>query len=117
MRKAFFALAIALTLPGIAVAQHNPAQKGQTCLTATDIDHTSVLSDTDILVAMTSGKAWKNTLKGPCPGLKFYGGFSWVVGGDMICSNAQVIRVLQRGNACFLGNFTPYAPSASGASH
>jgi hypothetical protein len=117
MRKAFFALALALAIPGIALAQPKSAQKDYLCLTATDIDHTSVLSDTEILIAMRSGKVWKNTLQHPCPGLKFYSGFSWVIGGDMICSNAQVIRVLQQGNSCFLGNFTSYVPPANSTPH
>jgi hypothetical protein len=60
---------------------------------------------------MRDGKIWKNTLRGPCHGLEFHG-FSFVTHYDEVCSNAAAIQVIQTGQVCQLGYFTPYTAPA-----
>ncbi len=77
------------------------------CLKSHYIDRTTVLSPTTILFRMKGGKVWRNTLRTPCPGLKF-NGFAYVLrGDDEICGGMQTIRVLQTHAICQLGPFTP----------
>jgi hypothetical protein len=110
-------LAAAVALP--ALAQNTPtpdaAKPHQVCIrpfdTATgSIDHTKVVDPQTVLFYMRDGKIWKNTLRGPCPGLEFHG-FSFVTHYDEICSNAVSIQVIQTGQICQLGYFTPYTPA------
>jgi len=84
--------------------------KDDVCIRMPFVDHTTVLSDTEILFYMKDRKIWKNTLPRACQGLKFEKGFSQVLHGDTICSNKHVIRVLNTGMPCNLGEFTPYTP-------
>jgi len=86
------------------------ARDADICLSAGDVDHTSVLSDNEILYVMKNGKTWKNTLRKSCPGLGFERAFSQTIVADGICSNRQMITVINRGTPCFLGAFTPYTP-------
>jgi hypothetical protein len=86
------------------------AKDADICLSARDVDHTSVLSDSEILYVMKNGKIWKNTLRRTCPGLRFEHAFSESIIADGICSNRQMITVVNRGTPCFLGAFTPYTP-------
>jgi len=85
-----------------------PVERNNVCLQPSFVDHTTVLSDSEILYYMKNGKIWKNTLPRACPGLKFENGFAQVIRGDTICSNMQIIHVLRRGTPCSLGAFTPY---------
>jgi hypothetical protein len=86
------------------------AKDADICLSARDVDHTSVLSDNEILYVMKNGKIWRNTLRKTCPGLRFEHAFSETIIADGICSNRQMITVVNRGTPCFLGAFTPYTP-------
>jgi len=86
------------------------AKDADICLSARDVDHTRVLGDNEILYVMKSGKIWKNTLHKSCPGLGFERAFSETIVADGICSNRQMITVINRGTPCFLGTFTPYTP-------
>jgi len=86
------------------------AKDADICLSPRDVDHTRVLSDNEILYVMKSGKNWKNTLRKSCPGLGFERAFSETIVADGICSNRQMITVINRGTPCFLGTFTPYTP-------
>ncbi len=78
------------------------------CLNASDIDHTSVVSDRVILFHLKSGKIMKNTLRTACPGLRFEHAFTDEVRGGQICSNRQTIQVIHRDIPCYLGAFSPY---------
>jgi hypothetical protein len=109
MKTASIAFAVILGSCGIALAQE-PAN--HVCLDAGHIDHTVVVDGQTILFYMRGGKVWKNTLRRECPSLKFERAFSEDITGDVICSNAQMIRVLQTGAVCALGPFTPYTPPA-----
>ena len=83
------------------------------CLYPHEVDHTQVVDASTVLFHMKDGKIWKNTLKGPCPGLKFHG-FAYVSNDvDEICSNAMPISVIESGEVCSLGAFTPYTPPAT----
>lgn len=71
------------------------------------IDHTHAVDAKTLLFYMKDGKIWKNTLRAPCPGLLMHG-FDFVTHQDEVCSNAQAIRVIETGEVCQLGVFTPY---------
>jgi|HubBroStandDraft_2_1064218.scaffolds.fasta_scaffold204957_2 hypothetical protein len=78
------------------------------------LNHTHVLDPQHVLFYMRDGKVWLNTLKGRCPGLMFHG-FSFVTPEDDVCANSTPIRVIETGETCTLGPFTPYAPASPGA--
>jgi hypothetical protein len=110
-------LTAAFVLP--ALAQNTPTPPGsdaqkpnQVCIRPFDtptgsIDHTKVVNPQTILFYMRDGKIWKNTLRGPCQGLELHG-FSFVTHYDEICSNAVSIQVIQTGEVCQLGYFSPF---------
>jgi hypothetical protein len=106
----------AMLLGGVpAMAQPGPdaaANRGTNCLWTYMIDHTHVVNPRTVVFYMKDGKAWTNTLKGPCPGLEFHG-FGYVTHSDQICSNAVPIRVIETGEVCALGAFAPGAPPRS----
>lgn len=99
-----------MILAGLILASAANAKDADICISARDIDHTSVLSDNEILYVMKNGNIWKNTLRKSCPGLGFERAFSQTIVADGICSNRQMITVINRGTPCFLGAFTPYTP-------
>jgi hypothetical protein len=115
-------LALTLALPTFAQNTPTPLSGGakpqQLCIRPFDsptgsIDHTKVVDPQTILFYMRDGKIWKNTLRGPCRGLEFHG-FNFVTHYDELCSNAVSIQVIETGQVCQLGYFTPYvvAPQA-----
>ncbi len=104
--KAALALCFALAVPELAFAADTSPP--HICISVSQIDHRVILNDQEIVFYMRGGKAWKNTLHAKCGGLKFQGGFAWTIRGDEVCANQQVIYVLDRGNPCMLGDFTPY---------
>jgi len=87
-----------------------PAQASPVCLELNRIDHTSVVDSKNILFHMKGGKVWHNGLKNSCPALNFHGFIMNVRGGDTVCSNQQSIKVIDSGQVCMLGEFTPYTP-------
>jgi hypothetical protein len=104
--------ALAATTAGAQVGPQNPA--GPVCLQPglvpnEPIPRTKVLDPQHVLFYTRGGQVWLNTLKAPCPGLMFHG-FDVVAGQGEICSNAAAIRVIQSGQTCTLGPFTPYTP-------
>jgi hypothetical protein len=111
-----------VAMPAIAQPDMAPAPTtgvGPVCLRPFDspqdlINHTHVLDPQHVLFYMRDGKVWLNTLKGPCPGLMFRG-FSFVTPEDEICANSTPIKVIDSGETCSLGPFTPYAPTSPGA--
>ena len=92
---------------GVAAAAGAPI-----CINPTRIQKQEILSDTAIRFEMDNGDVWVNTLKRECNGLKFEGGFSWDVRGTEVCSNQQIINVLNAGNTCMLGTFAKAAAPA-----
>jgi hypothetical protein len=119
MPTAIGLLAAVSSLP--AFAQNPPAETKpqQICIRPFDtptgsIDHTQVVDPQTILFHMRDGKIWKNTLHAPCRGLEFHG-FSFVTHYDELCSNAVAIQVIDTGQVCQLGYFTPYTPPAAPA--
>jgi len=71
---------------------------------------THVVNPQTILFYMPDGKVWMNRLNAPCRGLMLHG-FEYVTRYDELCSNAVGIRVLESGQVCQLGAFTPYVPA------
>ena len=106
------ALAACCCISSLAAAGE-PAPSRDICLQTGHIDHTVVVDGRTILFYMNDRKVWKNTLNSECPGLKFERAFSEEIRGGMVCSSHQMIRVMNRGNWCSLGAFTPYTPPAS----
>jgi hypothetical protein len=106
--SAIFAVATADAQPA-----QPPAKPAPVCLNLDfephHIDHTHAVDPNTLLFYMRDGTIWKNTLKTPCPGLMFHG-FEVTTHVEEICSNAQSISVLETGEVCQLGEFTPYTP-------
>jgi hypothetical protein len=107
------ALASAVVVPGAARAQ-DPASSKPVCLDANRIDHTEILNSHQILFYMLGRKIWINNLTGDCSTLTRSDGFIWESRIDKYCDNLETIRVIQTGQTCLLGAFTPYEkPHAS----
>ena len=112
MTKWTLATAGAVLLVGAtgALAQSPSASQAgnHICLWTKDIDHTHVVNPQTILFYTRDGHVWRNDLKGPCPGLQFHG-FAYVTRSQQICGPEIGIHVLQSGEACVLGEFSPSA--------
>jgi hypothetical protein len=82
------------------------------CIDPSRIDSTTYPDDHTILFHMFGGpvKIWRNDLPRACPGLTFEKGIAFTIRGGEICSNMQVVYVINRWTPCFLGPFTPYTP-------
>ena len=108
------ALAIAASVappaspPAQAAGERDAAPR---CLQVRQIQHHIAISNREILFYMDNGAVWRNALRAECPGLKFENAFAWDVSGGDVCANQQTIYVLHQGNACQLGEFSPYTPS------
>ncbi|HEX3808370.1 MAG TPA: hypothetical protein VHW02_01625 [Rhizomicrobium sp.] len=77
-----------------------------TCLWSYMVDHTSVAKNSrSIVFHMRDGKQVLNTLPASCNGLQFHG-FSYVSRSDEVCAG-QGIRVIETGQVCMLGQFSP----------
>jgi len=100
----------ALAAAAIAACAASPALASPVCLWSYRIDHTSVLDSKNILFYMKDGKVWHNTLQNSCPSLNFHGFTMVMRGTDQVCSNQQSIKVIDSGEICMMGEFTPYAP-------
>ncbi|HEY3638524.1 MAG TPA: hypothetical protein VGK90_10270 [Rhizomicrobium sp.] len=123
--KTFAAAAfLATCLVGSAIAEPPPMTApttgvGPVCLkpfssSQDTINHTHVLDPQHVLFYMRDGRIWLNTLKGRCPGLMFHG-FSFVTPEDDVCANSTPIKVVESGETCTLGPFTPYTPPTPSA--
>jgi hypothetical protein len=75
------------------------------CLRAIEIDHTTTLDAKTILFHMRDGNVWRNTLRSPCNDLKFSGYVEEIRGGT-ICANQQLLRTIETGKTCRLGDFS-----------
>ena len=82
------------------------------CLDVNRIDHTQVLSSSQILFYMYGKKVWLNTLSYPCTTLTRQEGFAWESSVTRYCDNLEIIRVIRTGQVCQLGAFTPYEKPA-----
>ena len=102
-------LAGLIAAPAAAQPATPPAAK-MVCINTQDINNTTVPDSRTILFHMNGGKIWKNTLLGPCPGLKSYGFTYSPTPPNKLCSNLETIRVIETGTICRLGEFTPYTP-------
>jgi hypothetical protein len=89
-----------------------PPKPKSICLNAGDIDHYSYPDDKTILIHMRGGKVriWRSDLPRACQGLKFEQAIALEIRGGMVCSNMQVVYVINRWTPCFLGPFTPVTP-------
>lgn len=85
-----------------------PVKPRHVCLWVNRIDNTHVVDKSTIIFRMKGGKMWKNTLRTPCSGLRFYG-FAYVTQDGQICST-QPIMILKNNEVCMLGRFEPYVP-------
>jgi hypothetical protein len=103
------AAALALGCSGAALAQGagTTTGGGHVCLWTYQIDHTHVMNPHTVLFYMKDGHVWRNDLKAPCRGLEFHG-FDFVSRSDQICGPEVGIRVIRTGEACSLGEFSPY---------
>lgn len=85
----------------------------ESCIDPSRIRKQVVVSDEEIKFELAGGDVWVNKLARKCTGLKFEGGFAWEVRGGSVCSNQQVITVLNSGNTCLLGAFSKVPAAAT----
>ena len=90
------------------------AESNNVCLTTYQIDRTKIVDDSTIIFYMHNGKAWVNTLPYKCSGLKNANGFSYSTQTDSLCSGLEMIKLVDSGTTCGLGNFEPFMPPQSG---
>ena len=88
-----------------AVQAADPAPP-KVCLNVRDIQRTETPNDRTIVFHMRNGKVWRNTLRTACPMLRT-SPYVQKLNGDLVCSNQQFIHVIQTGDDCALGDFTP----------
>jgi hypothetical protein len=100
----------ALLASSSVVAQAPASGPPTGCLNVQDIQRTEVQDDRTILFHMRDGKVWQNRLRQICPMLKT-SPWTQVLHSNQVCSNQQFIHVLQTGNICSLGDFSPAPPS------
>jgi hypothetical protein len=95
----------ALVLAGLAIAGPVAAK---TCIDTRDIVSSKSDDGKTMVFKMKNGQTLVNKLRGSCPDLKF-NGYVWQLrsGDTQVCENAQSFQVLQSGQVCMLGAFTP----------
>lgn len=93
-------VAVGLTIAGPAFAK--------TCIDTRDIVSSKSADGKVMVFKMKNGQTLINQLRGACPDLKF-NGYVWELrsGDTQVCENTQSFRVLQSGQVCMLGAFTP----------
>ena len=109
-RIALLAVLALLGSTALAFAQRAQTDQAPVCIDVRDIQSRRAISNQEIRFEMKDGSVWVNHLKRSCPNLRFENAFSWDVTGGTVCANLQTIYVLNSGNACQLGEFTPAAP-------
>ncbi|HUJ02499.1 MAG TPA: hypothetical protein VLW75_02600 [Rhizomicrobium sp.] len=114
MRRILIGAALASLAFSPAYAQAVTQMGGNTCLKTVMVDRTDVKDASTIIYYMKSGEVMKNTLKTPCTTLPHNGYIYMPTPPDNICGNLQRIKVIQTGEVCQLGDFTPYTPPKEG---
>ena len=111
--KALAIVAIATLSCGLFSAAPTRADDAgsQICLQSNLVDHTEILSKTQILFYMTGKKVWLNTLPSPCS-MDNTDGFVWRTSINQYCDNLEIIKIIRTGQVCRLGKFTPYEKPA-----
>lgn len=84
---------------------------GKVCIRTLEIRKQTVLSDQEIKFEMSNGDVWVNHLPVRCSGLKAQGGFAWEVHNANVCSNQEIIHVLDWGTSCAIGEFEKQPPA------
>lgn len=115
MKSAVLIATVAVALTGLSACTQTPAAgaaANNSCINPTRIQKQTIVSDQEIRFELNNGEVWVNKLPNTCSGLKSEGGFSWKVHGTQVCSNQEIIEVLNRGTTCMLGEFTQ-VPAAS----
>lgn len=107
-------LMTALVAAGLAIA--GPAS-AKICIDTRDIVSSKSDDGKVMVFKMKNGQTLLNKLRGSCPDLKF-NGYVWQLrsGDTQVCENAQSFQVLQSGQVCMLGAFTP-APERRAATN
>lgn len=80
------------------------------CIDTRLIKKQKIVSDQDIQFEMQNGDVWANHLDRRCPGLNTERAFAWNLHTNRVCSNRDVIHVLN-GASCTLGEFTKLPPA------
>lgn len=98
-------LMTALVAAGLVIA--GPAT-AKICIDSRDIVSSKSDDGKVMVFKMKNGQTLINRLRGSCPDLKF-NGYVWQLrsGDTQVCENTQSFRVLQSGQVCMLGAFTP----------
>ena len=91
-----------------------PERPPNVCINIREIQRTEIPDDRTIIFHMRGGMVWQNKLKTVCPMLRVSPYTQIIHGTDTVCSNQQFIHVIQTGNDCVLGEFTPLPKEAPG---
>lgn len=81
------------------------------CINPLQIKKQKILSDQDIRFEMQNGDVWINHMEHRCAGLRSEQGFEWSLHGNRVCSNQEIIHVLNDGGSCALGEFRKQPPT------
>jgi len=107
-----FLLRSALAATLAACSWATPVSAAPVCLDNYRIENTSIPDNHTIIFYMRDGTAWRNTLKNSCPNLRFSGFVYKDRGGvSEYCANLTVVRVIDSGEPCMLGEFSKVAPA------
>ncbi len=104
--KKIAALAVLLATAFGAAVPALAKDETPTCLRTNWIDRTTVVNPQTILFRMKDGKVYRSHLRTPCIGLRF-NGFAYETSFPEICGGSQAIHVINTGEVCVLGKFTP----------
>ena len=85
--------------------------RADSCINPLQIKKQKILSDQDIRFEMNNGEIWVNHMDHRCPGLQSEQGFAWDLHGNSVCSNQQIITVLNGAGSCALGEFKKQSPT------
>ncbi len=111
MKRILIGAALATLVFSPAYAQSATTMGNTTCLKTVLVDRTEVKDASTILYTMKDGTAWQNSLKSPCTTLPHNGYIYEPTVPDNICGDMQRIKVIQTGETCQLGAFTPAKPA------
>ena len=111
MKKTMIALAL-LALSAGAVQANTPNNPdANRCIREQDIRNTTTPNSRTILFHMRDGTVWRNTLRNSCSGLAWDGFVHRNFGGvNEYCGNKEIVKSIQTGQSCVLGDFTREPP-------
>lgn len=110
------AITILAAMLAITATSTTTATAAPICLQVRLINHTKVVDSKTIDFEITDNAVYRNALRTPCIGLNI-NGFEYVIRGEEVCENSQLIRVLRTHQVCKLGSFAILPPAQPESNH